>query len=76
MLRDVIYECMFLVLIPVGLFRPSKISKALMVATTLLVGCSFIDKAVGITWYHPHDFILIIGFIFVTITVYLHERKK
>ncbi len=69
-LREIVFESMFFILLITSIFKPSRETRALILATSVVVGCSIIDKITGVLTYAYSDIIVVAFAVFVGILVY------
>lgn len=69
-LRGIIFELMFFILLISSIFRPSREAKALIVSTSVIVGLSIVDKITGVLTYAYTDIIVVAFAVFVGLYVY------
>ena len=69
-LREIIFEIMFFILLISSIFRPSREAKALIVGTSVVVALSIVDKITGILTYAYTDIIVITFAVFAGLYVY------
>lgn len=71
--REIIFEYMFFILLFLGIFKASKLSKSLTVFASVLVASSLIDKHIHLqTTYTYYDPVVILFGIFLATFIYRH----
>ncbi len=75
-LRDQIYEFMFLVLASTGLYKNSRLSKAVASGIVVLLGASVVDKLImGVFDFQIHDVYVFIAACLVALRIYYGGRS-
>ena len=69
-LRETIYEVMFFILLVCSIFRPSKVTRALIFSTSVIVVLSIVDKITGVTSYALSDIIVVAFSVFIGLFYY------
>ena len=74
-MKDIFYEFMFLIAVLIPLFKRTRLSKAILISSLILILGSITDKLLQeVTTYHIHDTVLILGAVFVGQLVYFKSR--
>jgi len=74
-LREMIFETMFFILLISSIFKPSRESRALIFATSVVVALSIVDKMSGVLTYAKSDIIVIAFAVFIGLFYYLIGYK-